>query len=194
MAFFENYRAAQAKLTAREAVATLDYMDDAFEAGSKWAQGVYSAENGARCLVAAANHCKVSAIDSAKYWLMQAIKERMPHLKSIEEFNDQAQTFAEIAAVIRPRPRAGLGLATAGGQAGCVAARAAMGFATAGQPCRPSVPGAAAQVGGNALGRCGRAGWTAGSPDLDLSIWRRLKKGTGAALRNMVHVAPAAGW
>jgi len=101
MAFFENYRRAQAKLTTREAVATLDYMDESFQAGSKWAQGVYTAENGARCLVAAANHCKVSAIDSAKYWLMQAIKERMPHLKSIEQFNDQAKSFAEIAAVIR---------------------------------------------------------------------------------------------
>ena len=100
MGFFEKVRQERAKLTSRESEATLDYMEDFFGNGDNWTKGVYSAANGARCLVGAADHARVSAVDDAKYWLRQAIAERSPHW-TIEQFNDNADDYSEIAAVIR---------------------------------------------------------------------------------------------
>ena len=101
MGFFEKVRQARAALTAPESVATLDHMHDYFANGENWTKGVYSAANGARCLVGAADHVRVSAVDDAKYHLRQAIAEREPHLRTIEQFNDTRDDFGEIAAVIR---------------------------------------------------------------------------------------------
>jgi hypothetical protein len=100
MGLFEDFRKARARLTGPESIATLDYMEDFLNGGMNWTQGVYNAANGARCLVSAADYARVSKIDDAKYWLRQAIAEREPHLRTIEEFNDSRQSFAEIEAVI----------------------------------------------------------------------------------------------
>jgi hypothetical protein len=99
--FFEKVRKARAKYTGPESVATLDYMEDFLNGGVNWTQGEYNAANGARCMVGAADAARVSKIDDAKFWLRQAIAEREPHLKTIEEFNDSRQSYAEIEAVIR---------------------------------------------------------------------------------------------
>jgi hypothetical protein len=101
MSFFDDFRKERAKLTGAESVATLDYMDDFLHGGAGWAQGVYTATNGSRCLVAAADYARVSKVDDAKYWLRRAIAERAPQMRTIEEFNDSRQSFAEIEAVIR---------------------------------------------------------------------------------------------
>ena len=98
--FFDKCREARATLTASETVATLDYMEDFYGNGANWTKGVYTAANGARCLVGAADHARVSAVDDAKYWLRQAIAEREPHW-TIEQFNDNCEDFSEIVAVIR---------------------------------------------------------------------------------------------
>ena len=100
MGFFDRCRDARATLTGRETVATLDYMEDFFSDGKNWAKGVYSAADGARCLVGAAEHARLTKIDDAKYWLKKAVEERSPNW-SIEQFNDNADDYSEIAAVIR---------------------------------------------------------------------------------------------
>ena len=101
MGFFENVRKARTKYTVGESVATLDYMKVILNDGINWAQGEYNAANGARCMVGAADAARMTKIDDAKYWIRQAIAEREPHLKTIEEFNDSRQSYAEIEAVIR---------------------------------------------------------------------------------------------
>jgi hypothetical protein len=101
MSFFDDFRKARARLTGPESIATLDYMQDFLNDGANWTQGVYTAANGSRCLVAAADYARVSKVDDAKYWLRRAIAERAPHLKTIEAFNDSRQSFSEIEAVIR---------------------------------------------------------------------------------------------
>jgi hypothetical protein len=98
--FFDKCRAARATLTTPETIATLDHMEDFFGNGKNWTKGVYSAADGARCLVGAADYAKVSKVDDAKYWLRQAIAERSPHW-TIEQFNDHADDYSEIVAVIR---------------------------------------------------------------------------------------------
>jgi hypothetical protein len=98
--FFERVRNARTKYTGRESIATLDYMEDYLNGGVNWTKGEYNAANGARCMVGAADAARVSKVDDAKYFLRQAIAEREPHLKTIEEFNDSRQSFAEIEAVI----------------------------------------------------------------------------------------------
>jgi hypothetical protein len=42
-------------------------MEDFFQGGQNWTQGVYHRPNGTKCLVGAANHVRESAIDDAKY-------------------------------------------------------------------------------------------------------------------------------
>jgi hypothetical protein len=74
MAFFNNCRREMAKLAAPESVATLDYIEDFFQNGLNWTRDSYRADSGARCLVGAANYVRVSAIDGAKHWLLQAIQ------------------------------------------------------------------------------------------------------------------------
>jgi hypothetical protein len=101
MSFFDNFRKERAKLTGAESLATLDYMERFLHGGEGWAQGVYTSTNGTRCLVAAADYARSSKVDDAKYWLRQAIAERAPQMRTIEEFNDSRQSFAEIEAVIR---------------------------------------------------------------------------------------------
>jgi hypothetical protein len=101
MGFFDDFRRERAKLTGPESVATLDYMEDFLHGGEGWAQGVYTSQNGTRCLVAAADYARSSKVDDAKYFLRQAIAERAPQMRTIEQFNDSRQSFAEIEAVIR---------------------------------------------------------------------------------------------
>jgi hypothetical protein len=43
---------------------------------------------------------RVSAIDCAKHWLLQAIQECEPQLKTIEAFNDSRRSYEQVAAVI----------------------------------------------------------------------------------------------
>jgi hypothetical protein len=106
--FFDNCRAARATLTAPETIATLDHMEEFFNNGKNWKKGVYSAADGARCLVGAADYAKVSKVDDAKYWLRQAIAERSPNW-TIEQYNDNADDYSEIVAVIRRAKEMALG-------------------------------------------------------------------------------------
>jgi hypothetical protein len=95
------YRKRRAALTAAESVATLTYMESYFANGANWTQNLYASPDGAaRCLVGAADHVRVTSIDDAKFWLRQAIAERYPAGMTIEEFNDGARSYDEIAAVI----------------------------------------------------------------------------------------------
>jgi hypothetical protein len=97
----DNCRREMAQLAVPESVATLDYIEDFFHNGLNWTRDTYKAENGARCLVGAANYVRVSQIDCAKHWLLQAIQERAPQLKTIEAFNDDSRrSYEEVAAVI----------------------------------------------------------------------------------------------
>ena len=101
MGFFDAFKTRHVAVTSPESVATLTYMEDFFGDGANWTQNVYASPDGAaRCLVGAANHVRVSVIDDAKHWLRQAIAEREPAIRTIEEFNDTRRTFDEIAAVI----------------------------------------------------------------------------------------------
>jgi hypothetical protein len=101
MGIFSAARKRRVALTSRESVATLTSMQDFFGNGANWTQNVYATpDSAARCLVAAANHVRVSSIDDAKHWLRQAIAEREPAIRTIEEFNDTRRTFDEVAAVI----------------------------------------------------------------------------------------------
>jgi hypothetical protein len=100
MGFCENFRRRRLELTGRESAETLEHMQDYFQDGENWTQGMYENANGARCLVGAANHVRVSSIDDAKHWLRLAIAEVMPGAARIEDFNDGCRTFAEVAAVI----------------------------------------------------------------------------------------------
>ncbi len=100
-AFVNNCRREMAQLAVPESVATLDLIEDFFHNGLNWTRDTYKAENGARCLVGAANYVRVSQIDCAKHWLLQAIKERAPQLKTIEAYNDSRRSYEEVAGVIR---------------------------------------------------------------------------------------------
>jgi hypothetical protein len=100
MGYCTNYAKRRFELTGGESVATLEHMQDYFQDGANWTQGMYENTNGARCLVGAANHVRVSSIDDAKHWLRLAIAEVMPGATRIEDFNDGCRTYAEVAAVI----------------------------------------------------------------------------------------------
>lgn len=100
MGFFDKMREHRAGLTGRESVATLDHMEQFFKGGQNWTQNTYHAPNGTKCLVGAADHVRVSAVDDAKHWLRVAIAEREPAITTIEGFNDSRQSFGEIEAVI----------------------------------------------------------------------------------------------
>jgi hypothetical protein len=102
MAFklMDNCRREMAQLAVPESLATLEYVEDFFHNGLNWTRDTYKAENGARCLVGAANYVRVSQIDCAKHWLLQAIQECEPQLKSIEAFNDSRRSYEQVAAVI----------------------------------------------------------------------------------------------
>lgn len=99
-AFVNKCRHELAQLAVPESIATLDLIDDFFHNGLNWTRDTYKAVNGARCLVGAANYVKVSAIDCAKHWLLQAIQECEPQLKTIEAFNDSRRSYEQVAAVI----------------------------------------------------------------------------------------------
>lgn len=100
MGFIQNFRQRRLELTGDESAATLAHMQDYFQDGANWTQGMYANASGARCLVGAADHVRVSSLDDAKYWLRQAIAEVAPGVARIEEFNDTRRTYAEVAAVI----------------------------------------------------------------------------------------------
>lgn len=123
MGFFENVRKARTKYTVGESVATLDYMKVILNDGINWAQGEYNAANGARCMVGAADAARMTKIDDAKYWIRQAIAEREPHLKTIEEFNDPPVLCRDRG---RYSPREGTGArrTVASTCSGCGSARA----------------------------------------------------------------------
>src|SRR3984957_7716441 len=99
MGFFDSYRQRRREISAPESVATLDHMRSFFGDGQNWAQHVYHGKDGRKCLVGAANHVRVSAIDDAKHWLRQAINEQTG-LTSIEQFNDTRSSFAEIENIL----------------------------------------------------------------------------------------------
>ena len=75
---FANYRRRRLELTGRESAETLEHMQGYFQDGANWTQGMYENASGARCLVGAANHVRVSSIDDAKHWLRLAIAEVAP--------------------------------------------------------------------------------------------------------------------
>src|ERR1700728_3192943 len=101
MGMFDSYRQRRANLTTRESMDTLLHMEEFFQGGENWTQGVYRGEDGARCLVGAAEHVRVSTIDDAKHWLRQAITEQTAGaITTIEGYNDSRQSFGEIEAVI----------------------------------------------------------------------------------------------
>jgi hypothetical protein len=100
MGFCDNFRRRRLELTGRESVETLEQMQDYLQDGANWTQGMYENASGARCLVGAANHVRVSSIDDAKHWLRLAIAEVMPGAARIEDFNDGCRTYAEVGAVI----------------------------------------------------------------------------------------------
>jgi hypothetical protein len=100
MGYFANYSKRRLELTGSESAATLEHMQVYFQDGANWTQGMYENASGARCLVGAANHVRVSSIDDAKHWLRLAIAEVMPGAARIEEFNDGCRTYAEVGAVI----------------------------------------------------------------------------------------------
>jgi hypothetical protein len=100
MGFFDSYRRRRAANTGPESIGTLEYMEDFFQNGANWTQHAYQRADGTRCLVGAANHVRSSSVDYAKFWLRQAIAERAPGIRTIEQFNDTRRSYAEIAAVI----------------------------------------------------------------------------------------------
>lgn len=100
MGFSEGYRRCRLEHTGRESAETLKHMQDYYTDEANWTQGMYENANGARCLVGAANHVRVSSLDDAKHYLRLAIAEVMPGAARIEDFNDGCRTFAEVAAVI----------------------------------------------------------------------------------------------
>jgi hypothetical protein len=100
MGYFSDYRQRRLELTGDESAATLEQMQDYFQDGANWTQDMYENASGARCLVGAANHVRVSCIDDAKHWLRLAIAEVVPGIARIEDFNDTRRTYAEVAAVI----------------------------------------------------------------------------------------------
>jgi hypothetical protein len=98
--FCANFRRRRLELTGPESIVTLENMQGYFQDGANWTQGMYENANGARCLVGAADHVRVSSIDDAKKWLRLAIAEISPGVTRIEEFNDGCRTYAEVGAVI----------------------------------------------------------------------------------------------
>jgi hypothetical protein len=100
MGFCNNFRHRRLELTGRESGETLGLMQAWFQDGANWTQGMYENASGARCLVGAANHVRVSSIDDAKQFLRLAIAEIAPGVARIEDFNDTRRTYAEVAAVI----------------------------------------------------------------------------------------------
>jgi hypothetical protein len=100
MTFFDNVLRAKAQLTVPESVGTINMIEDFFQDGAMWTRDTYLAPNGARCLAAAANAVKVSHLDCAKYWVMEAINEREPQLTRIEDFNDSRRSYDEVKAVL----------------------------------------------------------------------------------------------
>jgi hypothetical protein len=99
MGVISRYRERRVGLTGTESRATLEHMEEFFQNGENWTRGVYTAENGAKCLVAAAEHVRVTSIDDAKHWLRESINERRPGM-SIEQYNDSSPSYDEVAAVI----------------------------------------------------------------------------------------------
>ena len=100
MGYFANYSKRRLELTGSESAATLEHMQVYFQDGANWTQGMYENASGARCLVGAANHVRVSSIDDATQFLRLAIAEIAPGAARIEDFNDTRRTYAEVAAVI----------------------------------------------------------------------------------------------
>jgi hypothetical protein len=112
MGVITAFRDRRHDLTRKESIDTLSYMEDFFQNGANWTQGVYHAANGSKCLVAAADHVRVTPIDDAKHWLRVAIAERAGPM-SIEQFNDSSPSFEQVAAVIARAKQ----LAATGGRA-----------------------------------------------------------------------------
>ena len=157
MSFFDDFRKARASLTGRESIATLNYMLEYFgDDGENWTPRVYSAANGARCLVGAADYARVSAVDDAKYWLRQAIAEREPHLRTIEQFNELARVLRRDRRHHSPGDSTGVGRAIAGSPAG-------RGFACPGARRDPAAGARAFSGAGTGDAGCHAARATAGS-------------------------------
>lgn len=100
MSLFDGYRQRRREISTRESVATLDHMKQFFGDGENWRQHIYQGDDGGRCLIAAADHVRVSSIDDAKHWLRRAIKEKTGQSLTIEQFNDTRRSFAEIQEVL----------------------------------------------------------------------------------------------
>ena len=100
MGFRSSYWKTRLALTGPESVETLRAMQGYFRGGAKWIQGVYHAADGQKCLVGAADHLRASSVDNAKFWLEQAISEKLGRRSSIESFNDSRRSYREIAEVV----------------------------------------------------------------------------------------------
>ena len=116
MSVFTAYKNRRYEISTGESVGTLDHMMGYFGDGERWAQGVYTANDGGRCLVSAAQHVRVSQIDDAKHWLRMAIKKKTGIDYSIEAFNDTRSSFEEIKEIIELAKE----LARAGANAGAL--------------------------------------------------------------------------
>jgi hypothetical protein len=101
MSFRSSYWKTRLALTGRKSAETLTAMEGYFQGGKNWAQGVYHAPDGRKCLVGAADHLRASSVDTAKYWLERAIAEQTGGtITRIESFNDSRRSYREIAAIV----------------------------------------------------------------------------------------------
>ena len=100
MGIRSSYWKTRLALTGPESVETLTAMQGFFRGGAGWTQGVYHRSNGQKCLVGAADHLRASSVDNAKFWLAQAISEKLGRRSGIESFNDSRRSYSEIAEVV----------------------------------------------------------------------------------------------
>jgi hypothetical protein len=100
MGYCDSFAKRRLELTGPESVETLEHIQGYLGDGTNWTQGMYQNAEGARCLVGAAYHVRVSSLDNVPHFLRQAIAEVAPGVTRIEDFNDGCHTFAEVAAVI----------------------------------------------------------------------------------------------
>jgi hypothetical protein len=99
MGFRSSYWKTRLALTGPQSVETLTAMQGFFRGGAYWTQGDYHRSNGQKCLVGAADHVRASSVDTAKFWLEQAIAEKTGG-GGIEGFNDSRRSYSEIAEVV----------------------------------------------------------------------------------------------
>jgi hypothetical protein len=106
MGLRDSYRKTMLGLTGPESVTALSHMEKFFAGGARWTQGTYNRQDGAKCLVGAANHVQRTTglkLADPKYWLRRAIAERegsVGPIMGIETFNDSRTSYSEIAPVL----------------------------------------------------------------------------------------------